>query len=263
MTSQSEERPDGVASIGKLPLERAEGYDQCKIVQRSARPQYAEFSVPAGAERADARVHIGYQRCCEFDEGDQPGQDYAVVRAGGGHIVGVVADGVSGSFYGNLAAEYVATWLMDELWRHCTSAPDAEAMERLLKEAEAKFADSVKGYRIPETLPPYMIPILERKRHKGSQAVFAAFVLNVEKAELTLYQVGDVSALVHNSGPEPELVVSPAEGRWSSAGASALLLKTSSFGNVEGVVIKSDGVSKEWGCALDGDALDLERFSLM
>lgn len=261
MTLQPEERADGVAQISKLA--HAEGYEQYEAVQRSGLPQYAEFYVPARGSGEGTRVCLGYRRCSEFDEGDQPGQDYAVVRCGGGYVVGVVADGVSRSFYGNLAAEYVSDWLVDELWRRRADVPQSDSMESLLKEAEARFSEHIKEYQIPKTVEPYLVQILERKRPKGSQAVFAAFVLNVAKAELALYQVGDIKALVHNSRPEPESVESAAEGRWSSAGKSRLLLKKSEFKNVGGLVIKSDGASPEWGRSLGEGALGLEQFGLM
>lgn len=263
MTLQPEERPDGVVLIGKLPLDGAAGYDQYQIVQRSGSPQYGELSVPAGDSRADARVCFGFRRCCEYDEGDKPGQDYVVVRVGGGYVVGIVADGVSRSFYGNLAAEYVSNWMVEELWRQRADTPEAESLEGLLKQAEARFADYMDKYPIPTDLPPYLIQALERKRPKGSQTVFAAFVLNVAEARLALYQVGDIQALVHNSRPEPEVVESPAKGRWSSAGKSPMLLEKKVFTNVNGLVVKSDGVSEEWGRTLDANELAADRFGLM
>jgi hypothetical protein len=50
---------------------------------------------------------MGYRRSLGFDERNNPGQDYAVIRAESSYIVGIVADGVSQSFYGDLAAYHL------------------------------------------------------------------------------------------------------------------------------------------------------------
>jgi hypothetical protein len=170
---------------------------------------------------------------------------------------------VGRSFYGNLAAESLSKWLVNELWQRRTATPDHDSMERLLKQEEATFSKTVEDHRISADLPVTLINTLERKRQKGSQTVFAGFVLEIAYSKVTLYQVGDIKALIHNSKPHPELVEAAAAGRWSSGGQSLLRLKRTFFENVDGLVIKSDGVSDDWGCTLDESALNSEQFNLM
>jgi hypothetical protein len=260
---QHKHSPTRLTLIRKTSSECNKEYAQYPIEQQSNKAQYLQLAVPSKGAEAVVQVYLGYRRCAEFDEGNQPGQDYAVVRVGDGYVIGIVADGVSRSFYGNLAAKSLSTWLVNQLWHQRAAPPDHDSMKRLLKEEEAKFAKSVEDHQIRTDLPVILLSALERKRLKGSQTVFAAFVLEVASSKLTLYQVGDVKALIHNSKPEPELVEAAAEGRWSSGGQSLLLLKQTLFENVDGLVIKSDGVSDDWGRTLEKSAFDEDQFSLM
>src|SRR5215213_5656161 len=105
--------PKRLTSICKIPLKHTVEYVEGKSEQQSYETQHLHLAVPSEAAETAVHVYLGYRRCAEFDEGNQPGQDYAVVRVGDGYVVGVVADGVSRSFYGNLAAESLSTWLVD------------------------------------------------------------------------------------------------------------------------------------------------------
>ncbi|HZH98679.1 MAG TPA: hypothetical protein VEX38_06880, partial [Fimbriimonadaceae bacterium] len=101
------------------------------------------------------------------------------------------------------------------------------------------------------------------QRPKGSQAVFAAFVLDVGAAKCHLYQVGDVSAIIHRSDGGQSLVVAPPKGRWSTASKSPHHLKCTVWENLRGIVIKSDGASEEWGQVLDGHVHTDSVFGMM
>src|SRR2546428_463098 len=81
-------------------------------------------------------------------------------------------------------------------------------------------APQVEAFVLPPDLPALQIRALEQQRPKGSQAVFAAFILDVSAANGHLYQVGDVSAIIHPRDGAPSLVEAPPKGRWSTAGKS-------------------------------------------
>jgi VCBS repeat-containing protein len=244
------------------------GIIELRSDQWSGEVQYERTSLPLGTPGSNKKIDLvlGYRRSLDFDAQDSPGQDYAAVRAdANGYVVGVVADGVSQSFYGHLAAYHVSDSLLNVLWQERTRPPSADELERELKRLEKKVAQEVvENHPIPDNLVRLHREALEDKRSKGSQAVFAAFVLNASRKQLHLYQVGDVDAIVHYPNKRPELIHAPPKGRWSSAGRSEMRLKLTTYDGNEGasgIVIKSDGVGRDWG--LKEKALSGRAFALL
>src|SRR5262245_32768854 len=223
--------------------------------QESGEPQYYQFSIPAPGGAQWVSVSLGYRRSADFDRANQPGQDYAIVRAGYGSVVGVVADGVSQSFYGHFAAEFVTERLLEYLWERRKAPPSAHQLNRILREFEREFKTRIDRYVLPARLQSLQRHALEQtRRQAGSQAVFAAFVLDTEAKTLRLFEVGDALAVVHcsrgeNNGSHSKVIQADHRGRWSSAGRSHLLLEEINERDVKGIVIKSDG-AKDWGVSL-------------
>src|SRR5215210_5431056 len=161
--------------------------------QQSGEVQYERESFPIGRRGSDQKIDVflGYRRSLDFDTRNNPGQDFAAVRGDNdGYVVGVVADGVSQSFYGNLAAYYLSESLLDTLWKQRKRPPSENDLERELRELERKVAtEVVENHPIPDDLVPLHRESLEDKRSKGSQTVFASFVLDASRKRLHLYQV--------------------------------------------------------------------------
>jgi protein phosphatase 2C-like protein/all-beta uncharacterized protein len=223
-----------------------------KSEQESGELQYRQFSVPAPGAGQYVSVSLGYRRSTDFDRADQPGQDYAVVRGGEGFVVGVVSDGVSQSFYGHLAAQFVAERLLEFLWEWRENPPSANHLNRELRAFERDFKIRIDDYVLPAHLQPLQRGALEQTRERaGSQAVFAAFVLDVEARRLRLFEVGDALAVVHcargeTNGSHSKVIQANHKGRWSSVGRTDLLLEEIDEWDVKGVIVKSDGASI-WG----------------
>jgi hypothetical protein len=223
--------------------------------QESGEPQYCQFSMPVPGGAQWIRVSLGYRRSTDFDRTNQPGQDYAIVRGGYGSVVGVVADGVSQSFYGHLAAQFVAEQLLEFLWEWRETPPSTRQLNCVLRDFERQFKTGIDGYLLPAHLQPLQRAALEQTRDQaGSQAVFAAFVLNAEARSLRLFEVGDAVAVVHcargdTNGSHSKVIQADRRGRWSSAGRADLRLEEVNEQDVKGVVIKSDG-AKDWGASL-------------
>ena len=245
-----------------MPIENCPDIVTLTSDQESGEVQYKRFTVAIpGNNHSEVEVLLGYRRSVDFDEGDKSGQDYAIARGGNGYVVGVVADGVSQSFYGDLAAKKVSEWLVDHLW-NTRNHPPAQQLEKDLKTLEEEFAADVEAFKVPEYLPWMLKDNLESVRQKsGSQAVFTAFVLDLLNSRLSLYQVGDVIAIIHYFDKPSEAAQPPSiKGRWSSARKSDLLLEVTIHDRVRGVVVKSDGAGKDWGQSIDGDVLDEDSF---
>lgn len=232
--------------------------------QESGEAQYNAFPVELAQSDQAMDLAFGYRRCHDFDEGDKPGQDYAVVSCDDVFVVGVVTDGVSQSFYGHFAARWVAERLAEELWPLRRQPPGKDHLEKSLNELIAEAGPWIDDMPLPKHLPAMQRAALEKVRESaGSQAVFAAFVLNGRERTLVLYQSGDVVALVHHAQGVQLVVPEQTKGRWSSAGRSKLFLQALVFKDVKGVMLKSDGASQEWGRVFQSSSINENTFREM
>lgn len=233
--------------------------------QRSRQTQYLRFSVCVPESYHLIDVHLGFRRATDLDAADKPAQDYAVARGEDGYVVGIVADGVSQSFYGNLAAYSLSEQLLTYLWEARTAPPSEEAITAALVSFQDALRDKIAQYQLPETLPSLLRKALETTRNiDGSQAVFSAFILNGMDGTCHLYEVGDVVALAryvaaaeHDDGVE--LIKADPKGRWSSSGRTKLRLQVALRAQVTGIIVKSDG-AKDWGTTLNESEVSEESF---
>ena len=245
-----------------IPLRNSGEYQEVVAQQASSSVQFGSFSSRSpGSGGVDCA--LGYRRWLEFDPVNGAGQDAAAIRSDGRYVVGVVADGVSQSFFGEIAAWNVAGLLVRFLW-------DRRKLPAPLREIEARLSDFQKEVDIQyvrsRTLPAHLFEIqrdaLEATRQSGSQTVFAAFLLDVDARRATVYQVGDVDAIVTCVDGEQRFVRADPAGRWSSAGQSEMRMDRKDFHNVVSVLLKSDGVGASWGSPADG-VYDPERFAAL
>jgi hypothetical protein len=227
------------------PQWRGESYNLV-AVQKSASTQYG--SVPIEFAGVEMRISLGYRRYRYCDKSDEPGQDFAIACWDRQYLVGVLADGVSQSFYGNLAAGHVCSWLLPQLWQRRADPPEESELEAGLKQAERDFAGIIEGVSL-DHVADFLRPALEATRRTGSQAVFAAFVWEFTKQRGCLYQVGDAIAIVQRND-HPEKIEAPPRGRWSSAGKSELLLRRTLLRETTAILLKSDGADPNWGCEI-------------
>ncbi len=228
-------------------------------VQKSGGVQYGH--VPVSFAGGKAIATLGYRRYIDCDQKDAPGQDYAVIRGDRQHLIGVIADGVGQSFYGNLAAEKVGTWLLEYLWKERTNLPDSDALELELKEAERAFSSEIANVSLAH-LPAWHQTALERTRQAGSQSVLAAFVWRMALQRARVYVVGDINVLALRQGRAEKIQADP-KGRWSSAGKSNLHLLTTDLDCVSAILLKTDGADPEWGLDIALETADADEFARM
>jgi hypothetical protein len=232
--------------------------------QECGRVQFGQVSIPLSDSRTLIEWRIGYRRWQEFDAVDGIGQDSAALRGNASYLVGIVADGVSQSFYGDIAAAQVTRFLIHSFWERRQNPPSENEVAAALKPLEDMVDREFVGPRhLPSGLYPMQREALEEIRKSGSQAVFSAFILDIGARRLSLYQVGDVDAVVHIGGTKSKIVRAQSAGRWSSAGKSSLLLAASTLDGVTGLVLRSDGMGDRWGLSLDDGELDDEAFSAL
>ena len=222
------------------------------------------------------RAWLGYRRGRDFDQvpnNEGTGQDNAALRADDRYIVGVVSDGVSQSFYGDLAATVVTERLLEGLWQYRAKPPNAAIFQEWLLGLEAEIADAARAFPLPARLLEAVREELESQRvNLGSKAVMAAFILDrhQEGGLLNAYQVGDPYLYAYltpekrNSGTDPNWVVSShsssaqpivhlqcdPDGRLSSLGNTRRNPTYGVLTGVCGVALHSDGVAHDWGATL-------------
>lgn len=213
--------------------------------QQTPRVQYEEFRIQGSSEAAEVAGTWGYRRCLDFDADGLRGQDYCAVRGGAGFVVGVVADGVGQSYYGDIAAQEVSRFLVDYLWEQRPIPPPGPDIEGKLLALARKVDVEVQRRRPANpNLEEALAPVRERS---GSQAVFAAFILDArgKRRNLTVYQVGDIFTWVFDRERARRVEADP-NGRWASRGRSDLRLQTQTFVDVTGIVLHSDGLRSGW-----------------
>ncbi|YCA42285.1 hypothetical protein M1E11_15855 [Bacillus sp. JZ8] len=117
----------------------------------------------------------GFYRAHETMQNEEKSQDYLVFQEEHGTLAFALCDGVSLSFYGDAAAQFLGDklvdWLMkqDELLYEEGEALFHAYLETLTEEA-TKYIEAVP---VHSHLPPLVKSVLEEKRDNGSEAMFA------------------------------------------------------------------------------------------
>jgi len=205
------------------------------------------------------RVHVaaGYRRCREFDAKvpggkQQPGQDFCTFRVDEHRAVGVVADGVGQSFFGDIAARVAGRALIDFLWTRRADPPTDVELSAFLNEQQPLLADEVERKTLSDDLDPFLRAALTETKHKdGSQTVLGAVVLDLQARAANIYLLGDITAIVHDASPAPWPWCADKHGRWASTDGIKGRIERETLSNVEAIVLKSDGAGPDWGLVLD------------
>ena len=76
---------------------------------------------------------LAYQRSFDGRQSQSVGQDALAIRASQTRFAFALCDGVSNSFFGEIAANILTEALVDWLWSNDDGAPDAEAIHQRLE----------------------------------------------------------------------------------------------------------------------------------
>jgi hypothetical protein len=138
-----------------------------------------------------------YDRSRDSKKTNAPGQDFVTFRHEAGRLAFAVCDGVSQSFYGDLAARFLGERLAHWLWAHPSRDwGDQAGFEAALTEAliawTADGSALVRDKQVNPTLPQIVKDALERKRDNGSEAMFVAGVIDVGARHLAACWMGDM-----------------------------------------------------------------------
>jgi len=155
-------------------------------------PQDRETPV-TGQQRRKFGYRYAYARSADSRANNDPGQDFLCLREDGQRLVFALCDGVSQSFYGDLAARLLGEALVDWLWDKAPSDPAAlpSALEAFLDSLVVSAGRQVEAHPLPDDLPPMVRQVLEQKRALGSETTFAAGRLDLSRGRLDLAWMGD------------------------------------------------------------------------
>jgi len=119
---------------------------------------------------------FAYSRAAETRAVDDSGQDYLVVWEGDKTFIFALCDGVSQSFYGDLAARHLGDALVTWLGRHLPPTMNPEAIRAALtvylRDLTGPVTERVQRHSLPPDIPPLLRDVLEEKRALGSESTF-------------------------------------------------------------------------------------------
>ncbi|MDQ0194705.1 hypothetical protein [Paenibacillus wynnii] len=173
-------------------------------------------------------IRYTYARSRETQQGDDIGQDYLTYKVTNDGIMFCVCDGVSQSYYGNLAAKYLGDALLQFMSESdCFNSMDSEYVKyRLcssLQRMTAQATAMINRHEIPTHIGGLFREVLEEKRMKGSETTFVCgkiiYSAAQKKGQITAACLGDTGIRLFDYGTEiPGLLTGEIShwNRWSS-----------------------------------------------
>jgi serine/threonine protein phosphatase PrpC len=126
--------------------------------------------------RGPFRWRYTYVRSADSRANDDIGQDYLTFRVGERAFTFALCDGVSQSFYGDLAArllgEALVNWFSNDLPVTLETSSIRQALTTCLAGLTPRASTLVARQPLPPAIPPLFRDVLEQKRSLGSQSMF-------------------------------------------------------------------------------------------
>lgn len=195
----------------------------------------------------------GHDRSADSIKGNQPGQDSLSVKWSKKRMAVTQCDGVSQSFFGDLAAEHLCQNLSEFLLTFPTDQNIEQMQHQLLEylnRLSAGFKETVDSFSLDHIEPVFLRNVLEKKRDLGSEAVFSSLLLDKSRYLALLIWAGDSRIRIWKNQNE---VTSDyfskqdflTEERWSSHKGiiGNLHLKILSPDEFDQLVLYSDGLA--------------------
>ena len=128
---------------------------------------------PQTIRQPNFACRYAYMRSADSIATDELGQDYFALNSDQNVVAFALCDGVGQSFFGELAAKFLAeasvTWLQET-----TVQADefADQFTTFLTNLVPAASEQVDNHPLPADIPPMLATVLEQKRQEGSQAIF-------------------------------------------------------------------------------------------
>lgn len=138
-------------------------------------PQDRE-SVVQMVRRQALAYRFAYARAADTRAAGDVGQDYLTLREDAHSVVFALCDGVSQSFYGDLAARYLGdalvAWLGERLPATMSANAIRAALTVYLRELTGPATERVQRQPLPSDIPPMLRDVLREKQSLGSESTF-------------------------------------------------------------------------------------------
>lgn len=138
---------------------------------------------------------FAYARSADSRSNDDTGQDYLALCKDNGRLAFVVCDGVSQSFFGDLAAEFLGKNLVQYMYKLSTPLVSGESthqhLAQYLQEISEIASQEIAAYRYPDEMPGMLQVVLEKKRQMGSESTFVAGIIDLANDWYSLAWMGD------------------------------------------------------------------------
>jgi len=187
-------------------------------------PQDGETPVQVVRDRPFA-WRYAYARSADTRAAGEPGQDYLIFRHDDQTFVFALCDGVSQSFFGDLAAHFLGDELVDWLWKDLPLVLDVQAIRTALSaylhSLTVQATEQVLHRPLPLDVPPILRDVLEQKRVQGSESTFVCGRIDLPapslpQGRIILAWMGD--SRLRLWGPEPTLSGAEAGERTAELG---------------------------------------------
>ena len=139
-------------------------------------------------------------RSSDSKESGQNGQDFVAFHIDEKHVTFCVCDGVSQSFYGELASRHLGSnlleWLKGRMPYTLEAKPLADALTEYLDDLSRIASHEIKRQEIPKNVSWLLAEVLEEKRSRGSETTFACGIVEMPnqwfpRGRVVLAWIGD------------------------------------------------------------------------
>ena len=135
-----------------------------------------------------------YSRSTDSYNNNELGQDYLTFATNGKRFAFALCDGVSQSFYGDLAARILGEKLLMSAWLLNIQQTNDQIQENLLDELNRLTKDGsqiVRDHPIPVQISPMVRRVLDKKRILGSESTFIAGLIDASSNIAKFVWMGD------------------------------------------------------------------------
>jgi len=197
-----------------------------------------------------------YARSADSQTTGDTGQDFLTFHEDQQKIIFALCDGVSQSFFGDLAARYLGQALIK--WLNSAVPDDPNAFCQALNKHLAALTQTanrlVNEFVIPGDIPPMLQEVLEQKRALGSESTFICGRIDLPgdglpNGRLLLAWMGDSRLRLWGNGQEQSQILGDTfrtNQRWSTRNGpigGTPNCFTSSLSGLNRIVVYSDGLT--------------------
>lgn len=140
-------------------------------------------------------VRYAYARSGDSRKKQAQGQDYLTYAMTNDQLVFVLCDGVSQSYFGDIAArllgDYLLPWLLENDVFSLTEDEINEKLTDFLKQLTEIGIKTITDHKVNENIPPMVRQVLESKKQTGSETTFIAGLVDFRYGKSFFAWMGD------------------------------------------------------------------------